>query len=315
MIDNYAKDKLTLMIHTQFGGRINFAINSDNKFQLDPVSKGSSFLLEEAQDIFECFSDRAAQMARLDNLGDEVAPAKPGFLEGIFHPSRVREYKAKQAEWKSQVHGQDHDSDLGSVELQSGTNDGKLDASMTYDPSQEGRYGGIAPESLEYHREFSYLYDDGSDAAGVMGPSRVRNKLDCTMTREGTKDPLQVRLDNGFVGLRTLTVDWASGTGELLGQVSRSDQGEFYLPSLDKNSHRNSAPKSKPQSALRKRREESKPEKSWAERQANSAYDNAGWKQRQRLDRKAGGSYRDTVANLKNLPWRQRQKMERKLGL
>ena len=68
MIDNYAKDKLTLMIHTQFGGRINFAINSDNKFQLDPVSKGSSFLLEEAQDIFECFSDRAAQMARLDQF-------------------------------------------------------------------------------------------------------------------------------------------------------------------------------------------------------------------------------------------------------
>lgn len=298
------------MINTQFGGKIGFTIQPGGKFVLDEASQGKTRLLEEAQDIFDSVSLRAEQMARLDNLGPEAEPVRPGFFEGLFHPSRVREYQAKQSVWDAQAHGTDHASEPGSVELKSDSNDLRLDASLGFRPGEPGRYGGVALEQMKYSRIDSYSYDDGSDAAGVNGPSQRRDAMEVSMKSEGGKDILQCRLDNGFVGLRTVTIDWETGRGEMLGQVSRSDQGEFYLPELDTKPKYIPTPIDPPTAAP-----VGEPEMSWADRQALNAYNNSSWKGRQRLDYKAGGDYRATVQNLDNLSWRQRQRTEYRLGL
>ncbi len=298
------------MIDTQFGGRIGFTIGTGGKFVLDEKSQGKTRLLEEAQDIFDTVSLQAEQMARLDNLAPETAPVRPGFFEGLFHRSRVRDYEAAREVWDSQAHGTDHAPEVGQVKLERANNDLNLDASLAFTPGEAGKYGGVALEAMKTVRVDSYSYDDGSDAAGVNGPSQRRDQMDLSMTRENGKDVLQCRLDNGFVGLRTVTIDWATGKGELLGQVSRSDQGEFYLPELDTKPKYVPTPIDPPKAAPA-----AEPEMSWADRQAMNAYNNGSWKDRQRLDYRAGGDYRKTVQNLDNLPWRQRQRMEYKLGL
>lgn len=302
------------MINTQFGGRLSFSILPDGKFVPESSQGNHRSLLEEAQGIYDSFSSQAQQLARLDNLGAETPPEAPGFLEKLFRPSKSREYQARVKEWNSQTHGEDHDVQLGVVELRADSNDKGLDARMSFQAGQQGRYGGIALNSLEYKKVRSYYDSYSGDGGGVGGSDCGYEKeitLEASMERQGQKDVIQVRLDNGFVGLRTLTIDWESGTGTILGQVSRSDQGEFFLPSLRGGMFSGGATYT-PSPTVEP---ELKPSMSWADRQAVARYNNADWKERQRLDSKAGGDYRATVKNLDNLPSRQRQKTEYRLGL